>query len=73
MLLALREAASRPGADPALVERARALFSGDAVTVGNFCGNDEDSTTPGKTGLPGVRRVPVLTRVRGAVRQLVGH
>ena len=57
MLMALRVAAEAPGADPALAERARVLLSGQAVTVGDFCSNDDDGTIPGKAGPPAVRAV----------------
>jgi hypothetical protein len=57
MLMALKTAAAATGADPALVKRARALMSGNAVTIGDYCSNDDDGTKPGKEGLPGVRKI----------------
>ena len=76
MLMALRVAAEAPGADPALAERARVLLSGQAVTVGDFCNNDDDGTIPGKAGLPAVRaladrRYATVTSARRELRDLL--
>jgi hypothetical protein len=57
MLMALKTAANAPGADPALAARARALLSGDVVTVGNYWGLDDDGVLPGKEGMPAVRKL----------------
>jgi len=57
MLMALKSAANTPGADPALVKRARTLISVDAVTIGNYCGIDDDGFSPTESGLPAVRKV----------------
>ena len=76
MLMALKAAANAAGADPELVTRARALLSGDVVTVGNFCGLDDDGMVPGKGGQPAARlladrRHAKIVSVRHEVRDLL--
>ncbi len=76
MLMALRAAAAAPGARPDLVRRARALLAGDVVTVGNFCGLDDDGTVPGKEGMSAARRLAdrryaTITSVRREMHDLL--
>lgn len=76
MLMALKSAAARPDADPALVTRARALIDGDILTVGDFYGLDEDGIFPGKDGDPGMRKIAdrrweKITSVRREMRELL--
>jgi hypothetical protein len=76
MLMALKAASNAPGADPELVARARALLSGDVVTVGNYWGLDDDGWLPGKDGMPGARkladrRYAKIVQVRREMRDLL--
>jgi outer membrane protein assembly factor BamB len=76
MLMALKVAADAPGADPELAMRARALISGDVVTVSNYWGFDDDGWLPGKDGMPGARkladrRYAKFVQVRHEMRDLL--
>ena len=58
MLSVLRAAADQAKADGQKsqeVEAAEALLGERAFAISQYC--DKDSTTPGKTGLPGVRKL----------------
>lgn len=60
MLMTLRDAAQKAKAEnraPEAVAKAERLLTDTALEIARFCGWDEDGTTPGRDGLPGVRIV----------------
>ena len=46
-----------PGADPAVLEQARAFLKERTAVIASYCGLDKDGTLPGTGGLPEVRKV----------------
>ena len=53
---ALEDARAR-GKTGDAVDRAEALLGERASAIAQFCGLDDDGTTPGREGLPGARRL----------------
>ena len=80
MLVRLRDAvaeAKAAGRAPETVAEAELLLSERASAIGAFCGVDDDGTTPGKEGIPGVRRVAdtrlaAITEARRDMARLLG-
>ncbi|MGI6459593.1 MAG: PQQ-binding-like beta-propeller repeat protein [Candidatus Hydrogenedentales bacterium] len=79
MLVVLRDAAQKARAENRAAEavaKAETLLSENALEIARFCGWDEDGTTPGKDGLPGVRvvedkRYAAVRAVRREMAQLL--
>jgi hypothetical protein len=79
MLVVLRDAARKAQAEnraPEAVAKAETLLSESVLEIARFCGWDEDGTTPGKEGLPGVRvvedkRYAAIRAVRREMAQLL--
>lgn len=81
MLVVLREAAEKAKSEnraPEAVAKAEELLGARAFEIARFCGLDEDGTTPGKEGLPGVRNVAdkrhaAIQAVRRDIAEFLGQ
>ena len=57
LIAILQDIQEEHGYLPEAALEAKALLGEEASTIGRFCGIDDDGTVPGRTGLPGVRRL----------------
>lgn len=77
MLVTLRGAAHKAKGEnraPEAVAKAERLLNDTALEIARFCGWDDDGTTPGKEGLPGVRAVEDTRyeAIRAVRREMAG-